>query len=172
MTPEVEMRHIASGPLPGDRPVGVILLRLEAVTSNQSREVLSRAREVLTAVLANGAKAMDLEAWRQALPRWFVERSAPEQTRAEAEEWLAWWRTLPPAEQGAADARRDWSLDDWLYWFEPEQRSWYWWDARPLDESTVEVVIDALEAPPPVGALEWLLRAAGAERLVAGRRNA
>jgi hypothetical protein len=51
----------------------------------------------------------------------FVERCAPEQTKDEAEEWLAWWRKLPSEEQGQAGAQRDWSLADWLYWFEPEQ---------------------------------------------------
>jgi hypothetical protein len=164
MDAELERRHIATGPEPGERPTGLILMTVTAVSDGRAQDVLVRAKEVLSAVLAN-RDTSDLDEWRRLLPPWFVDRCAPERTREEAERWLAWWRKLPPAEQGPAEDAKGWSLADWLYWFEPEQRFWFWWDARVLDPSRVQVVIDSYEAPPPVDALRWLLQASGADQV-------
>ena len=160
----MELRRIDSGPAPGERPTG-ILLELSAISSGRSREVLTKAREVMKAVLSNSDPWPDLDDWRHVLPAWFVERSAPEQTKEEAERWLAWWRKLPPEAQAQATEELRWSIADWLYWLEPEQRQWYWWDGRVVDQDTVRIVIDALDSPTALGALEWLLKAAGAERV-------
>lgn len=142
-----------------------ILLDLNAISSRRSREVLARAREVMTAVLSNSDPWPDLDAWRHVLPHWFVERSAPEQTKEQAEDWPAWWRKLSPEEQAQATKDGGWSLADWLYWLEPEQRQWYWWDSRVVDQDTARIIIDAPDSPTALGALEWLLNAAGAERV-------
>lgn len=170
MTHEVELRRIDSGPAPGARPIG-ILLELDAISSRRSRGVLAGVREVMKAVLSNIDPWPDLDGWRNVLPAWFVERSAPEQTKEEAERWLASWRKLPPEEQAKAE-ERGWSLSNWLYWLEPEQRQWYWWDGRVIDQDTVRIVIDARDIPTALGALVWLLKAAGAERVAEANRAA
>jgi hypothetical protein len=113
--------------------------------------------EVFIALLANLDSHPDLEGWRQILPRWFVETCRPEESHEEAEAWLRSWRLISPAEE-----ERGWSLANWLYWFEPDQRFWYWWDAQVVDRDTVRVVIEAHEMPPPLGSLMWLFKAAGA----------
>lgn len=117
----------------------------------------------MRAVLSNGDPWPDLEAWRQVLPSWFVLRCAPEQTKEEAERWLAlaWWRKLPAEEMARATDESGWSLANWLYWLEPEQREWYWWDGRVVDHDTARIVVDAQDVPATLGALEWLLKAAG-----------
>lgn len=162
MRSEAELRHVDFGPAGSERPSG-ILLELDAVGSGGSRQLLARAREVMRAVLSNGDPWPDLEAWRQVLPSWFVLRCAPEQTKEEAERWLAlaWWRKLPAEEMARATDESGWSLANWLYWLEPEQREWYWWDGRVVDHDTARIVVDAQDVPATLGALEWLLKAAG-----------
>jgi hypothetical protein len=87
-------------------------------------------------------------------------------SREAADAWLAWWRTLPPAEQARASQDRRWTLADWLYWLEPTQRQWYWWDAIVEDPDTLRLVVQVPGWPAPLGALQWLLRVAGASDLI------
>jgi hypothetical protein len=54
-----------------------------------------------------------------------------------------------------------WTAMDWLYWFEPEQRSWWWWDARATEDA-FEIRVAVEDYPFGIGALRWLLKAAGA----------
>jgi len=106
--------------------------------------------------------------WRQLLPIWFTESCQPSQTQAEAERWLKWWQRLSPQEQAEAELNKDWSLDSWLYWMEPENRQWTWWDAKAVndcDHLLVAVEVDCW--PFPWGALRWLFRAAGASAVEA-----
>jgi len=102
------------------------------------------------------------------LPAWFVERSAPERSREEAERWLAWWRSLPASEQARVAREQDWALADWLYWLEPAERHWFWWDAVIENPEILRVIVEVPGWPVPLGALEWLLRAAGAMEVVNG----
>jgi hypothetical protein len=100
--------------------------------------------------------------WRQLLPAWFVQSSAPEQSRAEAERWLNWWRSLPAEEQAQVTGAQRWTLADWLYWLEPSERQWFWWDAVTESPDMLRVIVEVSGWPAPLGALDWLLRAAGA----------
>jgi hypothetical protein len=165
MTPAIERRHLEAGAQPGDRPLGT-LIELNAM------EVLSKAREVLRAVVMNNDPWPADDQWRQLLPTWFVDRCAPEQTKGEAAEWLARWRKLPPAEKARATEERGWSLLDWLYWLRPAERQWFWWDGQPLDNDVARIVVEVKDTPTALGALEWLLKAAGAERVVEANRAA
>jgi hypothetical protein len=125
--------------------------------------VAARAREVLRAVLAHaGPSWPTVSEWRQLLPAWFVEGSAPEKSREEAERWLGWWRSLPAAEQARVTREQRWALPDWLHWLEPAERQWFWWDAVVENPETLRVMVEVPGWPAPLGALEWLLRAAGA----------
>lgn len=96
------------------------------------------------------------------MPDWFVRACAPEPTQQEATAWLARWQRLSPEEQAREEESRAWTLLDWVYWFRPENREWYWWNAcvPNSDLALVEVQIDGW--PAPTGDLRWLLRAAGA----------
>jgi hypothetical protein len=118
---------------------------------------------VLRAVLDHaGPSWPSLSEWRQVLPTWFVESSAPEQSRDEAERWLGWWRSLPAEEQALVTRAQRWTLAGWLYWLEPSERQWFWWDAAVENPDTLRVFVEVSGWPTPLGALEWLLRAAGA----------
>jgi hypothetical protein len=105
------------------------------------------------------------------MPAWFVESSAPEQSREEAERWLSWWRNLSAEEQAQVTRAQRWTLADWLYWLEPSERQWFWWDSVIESPDTLQVIVEVSGWPAPLGALDWLLRAAGAAE-VAHEENA
>src|SRR5205085_11603936 len=108
-----------------------------------------------------------LDEWRRLLPDWFVEKCAPEKTKDESDRWLKWWRSLPWDEQVRVNEELRWSLADWLYWFEPKQRYWYWWDARVESPDLIRLAVEVREWPFPWDALKWLFRASGAESVAA-----
>lgn len=100
--------------------------------------------------------------WRELLPQAFVEQFAAERSDAETEEWLAHWRRLPPDRQAEEEASQPWALSDWLYWFKPELRQWFWWDWTQTDEQTARVALEVLSWPFPWDSFAWLMRACGA----------
>jgi hypothetical protein len=150
------------GPLVVERStMGTDRLEFHAEDANA---VLLWAREVMTAVLSQDDWP-SIAAWRDILPSWFVSACGPEQTRAESETWLRYWRSLAQQER-SREADRRWALSDWLYWFDPaganDERSWAWWDAGIYDGSRGWVEIEVHGHPYPSGALRWLLKASGA----------
>lgn len=163
MIPTEELRHLDSGSRTGERADGIGTVSVVATCRRDADRVGQRAREVLRAVLMHARSSWPLlSEWRQLLPVWFVEGSAPEQSREEAERWLAWWRSLPTGERAQVTHGRRWTLSDWLYWLEPSARQWFWWDAAVEDPDTLRVTVEISDWPAALGALEWLLRAAGA----------
>jgi hypothetical protein len=131
--------------------------------STDSELLLGRCREVLLVVLGYGESGWPpLATWHLVLPSWFVQACGPEQTAEEAARWLAWWKSLPPDEQAAVADEQPWALSDWLHWFEPDQRFWYWLGADASDPRLLRIWLDTPGSPAPTGSLEWLLKAAGA----------
>jgi len=55
-----------------------------------------------------------------------------------------------------------WSLLNWLHWMQPEERPWVWWDGRVETDSQARISVIVEGWPYPRGALDWLIRAAGA----------
>lgn len=163
---ERELRHLLEGPAANEKPAGMGTVRFIAQCDGDSWQVLSKAKTVLTELDQVAIKDWPPDsAWREVLPDWFVARCAPERTRDEAEEWLKWWRTLPADEQARVENEKAWSLSDWLYWFQPENRKWFWWDAAELDANKIVVAVEVDDWPFPWAALAWLLRASGATRV-------
>lgn len=161
----VEDRHLLSGPEPGEQPGGEGLVELYAHATGTASDVVIRSKQVVKVILDHGEKSPDLEQWRRRLPGWFVAACAPEWTREEAERWLAWWRTLLPAERIAAEDELGWSLSNWLHWLEPEQRDWFWWQGRAVSDGTAMIEVEVTDFNAPLGSLKWLLRAAGAQQV-------
>jgi len=124
--------------------------------------VLTRVTEALQRVIETSQREeLSNAEWARILPAWLVESFAPERSQEEAEAWLRWWRQLPPREQARAAAEDRWSLENWLYWFRPEQRSWRWWTGQIMNPDSLEIVVETEGLPVASGALEWLIRAAG-----------
>ena len=159
-----EIRHLADGPRPDEDPTGVGLVAVVAECGPPATEVLDRVREVLLAVdrTAQHGWPADDAVWRTELPAWFVAFCAPEETPEEAARWLAWWRGLEPEVRAREAAARPWSVADWIHWMEPSERQWYWWHGRAVQDQLLHLTLQVQGWPFPTGALEWLLRAAGA----------
>lgn len=127
--------------------------------------LLARCRQVLEAILRiRTATWPALAEWAQVLPVWFVDGCSPTESRDEAEKWLAWWRSLPQAEQAVAASERRWTLEAWLYWMQPDQRTWSW-AGSAVGEGVLVIEVETKEWPTAIGSLKWLLRVAGADEV-------
>jgi hypothetical protein len=49
-----------------------------------------------------------------------------------------------------------------VWWFQPEQRRWTWWDARADRAQLTVTLVPTGAGSLLLGALEWLLEASGA----------
>jgi hypothetical protein len=167
MIPPEELRHVMHGPRADERPTGAGLVTV-SFHAPDVQGVLDRSRSVMSAVLrAGGGPWPPLQQWTERLPAWFVQACAPERTQDEKQQWLTWWRGLDLEGRAVAERDRRWSLDDWLYYLEPDERQWYWWDAAALSSSEGTVELEVPGWPTPLGALKWLLHAAGADAVTA-----
>jgi hypothetical protein len=159
-----EIRHLREGPRVGEQPgdAGLIAFEVEVPTGT-AVDALNRCRDVLSPIILHQhGDWPGLDSWRTLLPVWFVLACGAEESPEDAERWLSWWRQLPAAEQQQAADERPWSLADWLYWMQPENREWFWWDARVSDRGGLRVYVEVAAWPAPVGSLQWLFRAVGA----------
>jgi len=158
-----ELRRVSSGPMEGDKSGGVGSVRFVVPCQGDAALVLARAKSVLTIILQQqGENWPSFERWSQLLPKWFVEKCAPETTSEEALKKLAARRTLPADERARLVREEPWELADWIHWFEPDDRCWFWWDGAVVDENHLLVAVEIMEWPFPWGSLAWLFRAAGA----------
>ena len=163
MIPPDELRHVGAGPRSGERPGGVGTVTVTVKARGDAAMVIDRAREVMSSLIDRaGPPWPAMEAWREILPSWFIAACSPERPREEVEQWLKWWRSLSPDEQARATKEQQWTLADWLFWLDPHERQWFWWDAVVDDRDTARVVVEVAGWPAPLGALDWLLRASGA----------
>jgi hypothetical protein len=128
-------------------------------------EVEKKLREVLDAIEAAGGTWPTVTEWERRLPSWFTKACPPPLSQEEAEGWLERWRALPPDEKEAA-AKNRWSLVDWLHWVQPENSVWRWVRAEVRGPHDLSVWLEVEGWPAPLGAFEWLARAAGAEVLL------
>jgi hypothetical protein len=168
---EHELKHLDAGPEPDESPSpasGIGIVRFDVHCSGNAADVLAKAKVVLQAVLSQSPVGWPpLDQWRAILPEWFVKGCAPEETKEEAQRHLKWLRTLPWDERARISEEERWSLANWLYWFEPKQRYWYWWDAMVATPALIRVAVEVTEWPFPWDALKWLFRACGAESVTA-----
>jgi hypothetical protein len=167
LIPPEELRHLSQGPRAGEVPGGVGLVEVYVSTGGSASDLFSRCREVVRAALveAAGQEWPSVDAWSQKLPGWFVRACAAEESAEEAARWLTWWRGLDDDARVRAARERPWSLPDWLHWLQPDERQWYWWDAIAHGAHEGRVLVEVPAWPTALGALEWLLRVAGADRV-------
>jgi hypothetical protein len=126
-------------------------------------EVLERAQSVLRVVNQHALGEWPvLETWKTVLPAWFVARCAPERTPEQLEARKRRLATLSIEEKRRESHEEQWPLSNWLFWFKPENRQWYWWDTRLLAENRAIVTVEVEAWPFAWQSLSWLLRASGA----------
>jgi len=91
--------------------------------------------------------------WQQQLPAWFVSQCAREKNPEESKKWLEWWLTLSHEERLIEMKKAPWSLKNWLFWFAPVNRTWFWWNSEIANAHTLLIHICVVETPGAVGAL-------------------
>lgn len=146
-------------------PPGFGLVDYNIRCPGRMEEAAAKIRDAMISIALNSLRDSwpDREEWSALLPGWFVDACAPERSEEESKRWLKWWDGLDwDQKQREAQRPKPWSLEGWLHWFSPEMRTWYWWRGEILDESNFRLSIMTQEWPPVVGALAWLVRAAGA----------
>ena len=142
---------------------GRVRVRVDVVASAPG-EVLARVREVIAVVLGQREHWLDRDAWSSILPPWFVAACAPEVTREEALRQERALLGLPRDEAATRIAGEAWSLSNWLYWMHPAERPWSWSSATVRPDG-IDVELDVDDLPVPLGAFEWIFRAAGARSI-------
>lgn len=153
-----ELDRIRSGPAPGQRIGGLGTIRIVAHCAGNSEEVLRKAKEILALVVSSGVEPeIDLSDWQSRFPTWFLTQFVPEPTAEENAKYLSL-----PYEERIEPENNPWDLRGWLYWFQVENRCWFWWDAALPNEDTVVVAIEVTEWPFAWNSLQWLLQASGA----------
>jgi hypothetical protein len=141
---EQELRHLSAGGA-GEAPPDE-LDELVVSCPGGAERVLAGAREVLKVVLGRPAASWPgVDEWKRLLPAWFVSACVDDRE--------------------VRDCVLDrWSLRAWIYWFQPDQRQWRWWDAR-AEGDRLQIWLLVRERPYLRGALGWLFQAAGAEEV-------
>ena len=160
-----ELDRLKSGPAQGQQSdVGTFFFIVRCASDAEA--VLRRIKDVVSVVVQNSTEPWPSdEMWRRLLPAWYVSRCAPEESREKAEAWLRHFKSLPHEQQVKANEAREWSLGNWIYWFQPDNREWFWWNGRVEDSNTLRVTVESAELPFPYDALVWLFRASGATQV-------
>jgi len=137
-----ELDRLQHGPAPGE-PIPSDLVSVGAHCPDGAEPLLARVREVLAVVIVQPSPWPSTDAWRELLPGWFVDACSDD-------------------ERITTCVVDKWSLRAWIYWFQPEQRRWLWWDATPDGDLLTIRVKPTGVGSLLLGTLEWLLKAAGA----------
>ena len=138
-----EPDRLARGPDPGEAAPPDAVHRAYTCPGGAAA-VLERTREVLGAIVPAPRPWPDLDGWRHRLPAWFVEACSDD------------------VRVSTCVVDR-WSLRAWVWWFQPEQRRWTWWDARAAGQQLTVTLAPTGVGSLLLGSLEWLLEASGAE---------
>lgn len=162
-----ELHRLKHGNNPVAQPNG-ILVSYDVQCADDAESVAMKVKSVLIVVDEYSLRTSwpSRQEWASALPEWFVAACKPESSDEESRQHLEWWDNLDEAEkQRYGKQHRPWSLENWIFWFVPVQRSWFWWEtkAKSGDGLLMSIVVDS--HPFASGALEWLLRAAGAKTM-------
>jgi hypothetical protein len=100
------------------------------------------------------------EQWRNLLPTWFIKESASEIVDGSSNH--GWDNSF----EDSSLSKQAWSVEAFVFWFKPNERYWFWWDAKIESSTQLIIEIIAPDVPFPWGALEWLFRASGARKMV------
>ncbi|WKX70647.1 hypothetical protein [Streptomyces sp. XD-27] len=124
----------------------------------------ARIRELLLAAvsIARSADFDQDDVSPDSLPAWFLshstgETSAENDDRAGSEGKASYERNR---------GERPWTAEEWLYCFDPDLRSWSWWDVTADKDGHVRVWVDTKgEGHIPCEELWWAVYVAGASEV-------
>jgi len=158
MQGNAELERLLLNSFPTSEPYG-LLVEVTAVTDFRSLEVLDRIKELLRRIIDCELSFDDeLADWKALMPAWFLGELYPPLSTSDAKRLLQ--------SPGGFDRLSDhWTLDGFLHWFRPENRSWYWWYGEIESQSKVRIFIEVDGYPFAWGALKFLVKAAGAQEV-------
>ncbi|MHC5083593.1 MAG: hypothetical protein ACYTET_06605, partial [Planctomycetota bacterium] len=158
--------RIKKGSDENEKSTGIGLVNFVITCCGNADEILDKSKEILLTIDENSIDEHPDNNWEALLPDWFIDRCAPEMTKEEAEKWKEKWMKMSPKKRAKMEEKRDWSLLNWLYWFEHDNRTWFWWDASITNNNTIILSVETFGSPFPWGALRWLFIACGAAKVV------
>lgn len=162
---EAELQRLEFGPSAQETTrFGLGLTRLRILCDGDAPVVFERIRDILRIVLHQvGELGRNWSAWEAILPEWFL--AAHISRDASVAQGNLWFRGLTPAERIREGYYREWTLDSWLYWFQPSEKEgmWTWWSGRAFDDSVISLEFEG--SPYPLGIIIWLSRVAGATEI-------
>lgn len=122
MNKSEEIKYLSWG---GFEETSEVLLETIAVFCDGNASiVLEKTKDVLKKVIDCELSYDDsVEDWHEVLPKWFVDSCSPEFTQQQIKYLLA-----NPDECDKFDDK--WTISNFLNWFKPNERSWYWADAK------------------------------------------
>ncbi|MDF7666322.1 hypothetical protein PT273_00365 [Orbaceae bacterium ESL0727] len=150
------------------RATGIGIARFVVSCESNAINILHLAKKTLELVASySEIDWPSLEKWKKILPVTFVDNCIPERTKEEIDEKIAYRKSLPWEKQlKLLQEDEKWSLDEWLYWMEPQNRQWFWWKAYEFDDEIRDthflVEVTVYNEPFLWGSLKWLFKACGA----------
>lgn len=139
-----ELDRLVSDPPEGYHGLGTLVsIRIEA---DDVGTVVCRIKPVLRVVLEeqSGDKSFT---HKLSFPRWFVDACLENEHES------------IPSEGGGR------SMENWLFWMEPSEKIWEWWDVSIQDSNHARIRIVVHDWPTPLAALEWLIKTSGAKQI-------
>ncbi|MFE2956579.1 hypothetical protein [Nocardia tengchongensis] len=154
---KAERSHVFSKPM--NAPHGMLLGRFNVNVDGDADDYARRLRAVMHAALDIAADPefdnME-ELPTRDIPGWFVGVTGGAGS------------PMDLATRGVRQYTKDrdepaWNLQEWLFTFDPQNRSWFWWDITYLGGGVVNIWVDT-HSEPIVGneQLYWLAYACGA----------
>lgn len=151
------------GARPKQEPISLLGL-LIVTPASSSGEYAARLRSLLSEAVKISRQAdFDEEnVTPAALPSWFLALTNGHTSGVDDD---------PVGSEGksrylAARDDRPWEAVDWIYTFEPELRSWSWWDVTVSDQGNVGIWVDTKGEPRvPMEELWWAVYLAGARNV-------
>ena len=160
-----EKRRLHEGPSRFDKSSGKLVAIFNVTCYDNAEEVLNKVGEVMGIVNHLSSTGVhSLDEWKSTLPNWFVSEFVKDLNETEENEWLNKWRDSSEEEKVRLEFEKGWSLSNWIYWFKPDERQWFWWDSKIQNNDNFQVHIEVLGWPFPWGTLNWLLKVSGASK--------
>lgn len=138
------------------------------VADSPVTDVMKKSEEILKLIDEISIDGWpSLEEWKSSFPPWFLQKFERELTPEEANAALREWQLSRSDDSKitADELEYSWTFSNWIYWFEHENRSWFWSHEKIESQSRARLFVDFIEYPFAWGALDWLLKCCGATSL-------
>jgi hypothetical protein len=145
-------------------PAPEVLVLTFSVACASPKDVWARVASVVISVNARRGPWPEVEEWAKILPTWFVEACAPPRSEEEDEREYQMLRSLSAEARAEYESLSAWELEGWIGWMEPGERPWFLL-GHEEHADRLELTIGFVDEP-VLGALDWLVRSSGGERLL------